>query len=83
MSRICSCSNNIEKGGLKKNYELISCLLVAEQNNKLLMNNYDSQPTETTSFPEVNVVFSNNNGRGRGRGRGHDRGKGKSNYTLP
>ena len=63
--------------------QLISCLLVVEQNNELLMKN-----DRATLFFEVNVVFSNNNGRGRGRGRGRghgrgrDHGKGRSNYTL-
>ena len=82
MSRICSCSSNIEKKGFKKYSELISCFLVAEQNNELLMKNHDSRLTGTTSFPEVNAVFSNNNGRGRGRGRSHNCGKGRSNYTF-
>ena len=73
--------------GFKKYSELISCLLVAEQNNELLMKNHESRPTGATPFPEANVVFLNNiNGRGRGRGRnrgrGRDRGRGRSNYTL-
>ena len=73
--------------GFKKYSELISCLLVAEQNNELLMKNHESRPTGATPFPEANVVFLNNiNGRGRGRGRnrgrGRDRGRGISNYTL-
>ena len=36
MPRICFCNNNIERG-FKKYSELISCLIVAEQNNELLM----------------------------------------------
>jgi hypothetical protein len=36
MPRICFCNNNIEQG-FKKYSELISCLIVAEQNNELLM----------------------------------------------
>ena len=37
--------------------ELISCLLVAEQNNKLLMKNHQSCPTGSEPFPEVNVIL--------------------------
>uniref|UniRef100_A0A9I9EF19 Uncharacterized protein n=1 Tax=Cucumis melo TaxID=3656 RepID=A0A9I9EF19_CUCME len=44
------------KRGFKKYSELISCLLVAEQNNELLMKNHESRPTGATLFPEVNVV---------------------------
>ena len=35
----------------KKYYELISCLLVAEQNNELLMKNHQSCPIGTEPFP--------------------------------
>ncbi|XP_027099100.2 uncharacterized protein [Coffea arabica] len=71
--------------GFKKYSELITCLLLAEQNNELLWKNRESQPTDTSPFPEVNVTQSSNSrhsrgrghgrsrGRGRGRGRGHDR----------
>ncbi|XP_021769517.1 uncharacterized protein LOC110733739 [Chenopodium quinoa] len=37
--------------GFKKYSELISCLLVAEQNNELLMKNHESRPTGSTPFP--------------------------------
>jgi len=54
-------------------FELISCLLVAEQNNELLMKNHQSRPTSSTPFPEANgTSFCGNKGnhyRGRGRGR--------------
>jgi hypothetical protein len=64
---------------------LISCLLVAEQNNELLMKNHQSRPTSSspfseanaTSFPEANATsFKENRGRGRGRcpKRGRERG---------
>jgi hypothetical protein len=53
--------------------ELISCLLVAEQNNELLMKNHQSRPTSSTPFPEANgTSFHGNKGnhdRGCGRGR--------------
>ena len=50
--------------------ELISCLLVAEQNNELLMRNHQSRPTGIEPFPEVNAISSQNCGRGRGHGGG-------------
>lgn len=65
--------------------ELVSCLLVAEQNNELLMKNHGIRPTGSTVipetngtiWPEVNATFRKNNyGRGRGRGRG-PRGRGR------
>ena len=64
----------------KKYFELISCLLVAEQNNELLMKYHQSRPTGTEPFPEVNAILSQTNGRGRshGRGRGWGRGRGRN-----
>ncbi|XP_021741128.1 uncharacterized protein LOC110707404 [Chenopodium quinoa] len=75
--------------GFTKYSELISCLLVAEQNNELLMKNHGSRPTGSTPFPEANATShtgkeqkardhasSRGRGRGRGRRRGHDRGLG-------
>jgi len=41
--------------------ELISCLLVAEQNNELLMKNHQSRPTSSTPFPESNGTSFNGN----------------------
>ncbi|XP_024011242.1 uncharacterized protein LOC112086515 [Eutrema salsugineum] len=66
--------------------ELMQVLLVAEQNNQLVMLNYQTRPTGSSPFPEVNVASSSPNnrterGRGRGRnrypgrGRGHGRGR--------
>lgn len=74
--------------GITKYSELISVLLLAEQNNELLMKIHQARPTGSTPFPEVNVVTSNNykqnkhferrrgRGRGFGRGRGHAHGRG-------
>ncbi|KAJ0567535.1 putative transcription factor interactor and regulator CCHC(Zn) family [Helianthus annuus] len=56
--------------------ELISCLLVAEQNNKLLLQNHQSRSAGTSPFPEANVA-NYQSGRGRGRGRGPSRGRGR------
>ncbi|XP_073120827.1 uncharacterized protein [Henckelia pumila] len=65
--------------GFKKYSDLISCLLVAEQNNELLMKNHEIRPTGANPFPEVNVAMhdekmkQNRTGFGRGRGRGRGR----------
>ncbi|GJV20858.1 hypothetical protein Tco_1369878 [Tanacetum coccineum] len=68
--------------GFKKYYDLISCLLVAEQNNELLMINHESCPTRFAPLSEANMVaYNQSGGRGRGsergRGRGHGRGRGR------
>ena len=42
--------------GFKKYSQLISCLLVVEQNNELLMKNHEARPTGYAPFPEVNVT---------------------------
>ena len=47
-----------------KYYELISCLLVAKQNNELLLQNHQSRPTGFASIPEVNVASSSGRWRG-------------------
>ena len=52
--------------------ELISCLLVAEQNNELLMKNNQSCLSGYEPFPKVNAILSCNRGRGRGRGCGQN-----------
>ncbi|XP_075076447.1 uncharacterized protein LOC142163092 [Nicotiana tabacum] len=41
--------------GFKKYSELISCLLVAEQHNAILMKNHEARPTGSTLFPEANL----------------------------
>ncbi|KAK9682791.1 hypothetical protein RND81_10G096500 [Saponaria officinalis] len=50
----------------KTYFELISCLLVAEQNNELLMQNHQTHPTGSSPIPEVNVVVSNRGGKRHG-----------------
>ncbi|XP_070662202.1 uncharacterized protein [Malus domestica] len=37
-------------------WKLISVLLVAKQNNELLLKNHQSQPTGSAPFPEVNAA---------------------------
>ncbi|KAJ0432107.1 putative transcription factor interactor and regulator CCHC(Zn) family [Helianthus annuus] len=80
--------------GFTKYSELISCLLVAEQNNELLMKNHETRPVGATPIPEANVATYNGQsesygrgrgyhrgrGRGHGRGRGQGRGRGRGNY---
>jgi hypothetical protein len=79
--------------GFKKYSDLISCLLVAEQNNELLMKNHNSRPVGSQPISEVNSTHSGGNfnrrgkrpsngrGRGRGRGRGHYNGQGRGNQN--
>ncbi|RYE16112.1 MAG: hypothetical protein EOP45_18075, partial [Sphingobacteriaceae bacterium] len=77
--------------GFTKYSELITCLLIAEKNNELLIKNHQSRSTGSKELPEVNAVNSEEpeqrnyipgrgrgrgHGRGRGRGRGHGRGRG-------
>ncbi|XP_021769891.1 uncharacterized protein LOC110734153 [Chenopodium quinoa] len=73
--------------GLTKYSELKSCLLVAKQNNELLMKNHELRPVGSTPFPEANVTthhgkeninrdYSSSSGRGRGRGRGRGQWRG-------
>ncbi|XP_073154029.1 uncharacterized protein [Henckelia pumila] len=74
--------------GFKKYSELISCLLVAEQNNELLIKNHEIRPTGANPFSEVNAAmhdekmkqnntrFGRGRGSGRGRGRFHSYGRG-------
>ena len=78
--------------GFKKYSELVSCLLVAEQNNELLMKNHQARPVGSSPIPEANAMTLNDrwrgqcSGRGRGpnRGRGHGRGRGSynKNYSV-
>ncbi|XP_074353069.1 uncharacterized protein LOC141692223 [Apium graveolens] len=56
--------------------ELISVLLLVEQNNEILMKNHEARPTGSIPFPEANVVTSNEFGRRCGHGRGYGFGRG-------
>ncbi|KAL7585266.1 hypothetical protein Lser_V15G42697 [Lactuca serriola] len=40
-------------------FELNACLLVAEQNNELLMKNHESRPTGSVALPEENATNTN------------------------
>ncbi|XP_074346851.1 uncharacterized protein LOC141685658 [Apium graveolens] len=63
----------------QKYSKLISVLLLAEQNNELLIKIHQTRPTGSTPFSEVNVVTSNDLGPskqfGRGRGCGREFGR--------
>ena len=63
--------------GFKKYTELSSHLLVAEQNNDLLMKNHENRPTGSAPFPEVNDVHAHHARHGKGRGPGYSRGCGR------
>ncbi|TMW82038.1 hypothetical protein EJD97_006984, partial [Solanum chilense] len=60
---------------LRKSYELISHLLVAEQNNNLLMKNHENRFTISEPLPEVNEVNVHHARRGKGCGPNRDRGR--------
>ncbi|KAK5784818.1 hypothetical protein PVK06_039356 [Gossypium arboreum] len=64
--------------GFKMYSKLISCLLVAKQNNELLMKNHEIRPIGSAPFLEVNVVVHNNYENEKYRGCSHDRGRGRS-----
>ncbi|XP_021820567.1 uncharacterized protein LOC110762270 [Prunus avium] len=66
--------------GFTKYSELVSCLLLAEQNNELLLKNHQSRPTNSASLPEINtasreVNATSSRGSIHRRGRGGKRGR--------
>ncbi|XP_026383347.1 uncharacterized protein LOC113278824 [Papaver somniferum] len=64
----------------KKYSELISCLLVAEQNNELLLRNHESRPVGSVYVPEAHATTNSTNGNGRGNNKGKGkRGRGNKN----
>ena len=77
--------------GFKKYSELISYLLMAEQNNDLLLKNHENRPTGSEPQPEVNEAYAHHArrekgrgpNRGRGRGRGHGRDYGQERNSIP
>ncbi|XP_057250733.1 uncharacterized protein LOC104893872 [Beta vulgaris subsp. vulgaris] len=88
-------SKQYREKGFQKYSELISCLLVAEQNDELLLKNHELRPTGSAPFPEANAashdgkIIHNKDhassrgqgrGRGRGRGRGYKRTRGRGGY---
>ncbi|KAK4720242.1 hypothetical protein R3W88_018580 [Solanum pinnatisectum] len=73
-----------EKGFLKYS-ELISCLLVAEQHNDLLMKNHEARPAGSAPFSEAHRVETHSQSEIRQNNRGYDNvcghGKGKRRYN--
>ncbi|XP_026432321.1 uncharacterized protein LOC113329693 [Papaver somniferum] len=74
----------------KKYSELISCLLVAEQNNELLLRNHESRLVGSVSVPESHATTSSTNGNARGnnkgkgkRGRGNKKNQDKNSGFKP
>ncbi|XP_075092483.1 uncharacterized protein LOC142172709 [Nicotiana tabacum] len=68
--------------GFKKYSELISCLLVAEQHNTLLLKNHEARPTRSAPLPEANMTTRrdksgkrHNNNHGHMNVHGHGNGK--------
>ncbi|XP_019230746.1 PREDICTED: uncharacterized protein LOC109211653 [Nicotiana attenuata] len=68
--------------GFKKYSESISCLLVAEQHNTLLLKNHEARPTGTAPLPEANMAARRdksekrqNNNHGHMNVCGHSNGK--------
>ncbi|XP_015068837.1 uncharacterized protein LOC107013440 [Solanum pennellii] len=63
--------------------ELISCLLVAEQHNALLMKNHEARPTGATPLPEVNVVGARDQSeKGNKSGASFSNARAESHMTL-
>ncbi|XP_034203909.1 uncharacterized protein LOC117618453 [Prunus dulcis] len=58
----------------KKYSELVSCLLLAEQNNELLLKNHQPRPTGSAPLPEINAASQEVNGTSS-RGNIHKRGR--------
>ena len=72
--------------GFQKYSKLISCLLVAEQHNALLMKNHEARPTGAAPLPEANVVEARDQSEvkiddHRGYNNARGRGKDKRRYT--
>ncbi|XP_050133096.1 uncharacterized protein LOC126609137 [Malus sylvestris] len=66
--------------GFTEYNQLISALLVVEQNNELLMKNHQSRPTGSAPFPKVNVASlemntTSSGGDNHKQRRGHKRGR--------
>ncbi|XP_022569071.1 uncharacterized protein LOC111211991 [Brassica napus] len=88
---MCCCSSSIERG-FATYTGLISCLLLAEANNELLMKNSEMRPPGSAPLPEAHKVEKKdpkesnhvyNERRTHGRGRGGYKGRGgRDNYTY-
>ncbi|KAK9734394.1 hypothetical protein RND81_04G136600 [Saponaria officinalis] len=78
-------SQQYRQRGFKKYSELTSCLLVAEQNNEILLKNHQSRPTGSDPFPEANAIKYDYKDKGpdhaSSRGRGGRGGQFKRSYS--
>ena len=54
--------------GFKKYSELVSCLLIGEQNNELLMKNHQARPVGSSPIPEANAMTLNDRWRSQHSG---------------
>ncbi|XP_015054891.1 uncharacterized protein LOC107001297 [Solanum pennellii] len=67
----------------QKYFELISCLLVAEQHNALLMKNHEVRPTGAAPLPEANVVEARDQSeKGNKSGASSSNARAESHMTL-
>ncbi|KAK9666795.1 hypothetical protein RND81_14G211800 [Saponaria officinalis] len=77
-------SQQYRQRGIKKYSELTSCLLVAEQNNEILLKNHQSRLTGSDPFPKANAIKYDHKDKGpdhassRGRGHGYRGGRGNN-----
>ncbi|TMW95473.1 hypothetical protein EJD97_008777 [Solanum chilense] len=60
------------KSSFQKYSELISCLLVAEQHNDLLMKNHEARPAGRSPLPEAHKVDAHDQSEIRQNNRAHD-----------
>ncbi|XP_069147659.1 uncharacterized protein [Solanum lycopersicum] len=85
--KLCGETQQYREKGFKKYFELISHLLVAEQNNDLLLKNHENRPTGSEPLPEVNEAYAHHARRGKGRGPNHgcERGRdyGQERNSIP
>ncbi|XP_013751946.1 uncharacterized protein LOC125591939 [Brassica napus] len=79
-----------ERGFASYTY-LISCLLLAEANNELLMKNSEMRPIGTAALPEANEAEKkdpkecnhvHDDKRSHGKGRSRNKGRGRDNYSY-
>ncbi|XP_015068722.1 uncharacterized protein LOC107013288 [Solanum pennellii] len=71
------------KKGFQKYSELISCLLVAEQHNVLLMKNHEARPTGAAPLPEANVLETRDQSeKGNKSGASSSNARAESHMTL-
>ncbi|XP_074278540.1 uncharacterized protein LOC141602127 [Silene latifolia] len=78
----------IRQSKIEKFTDLIAILLVAEQNDNVLLKNDNLRPSGSIAIPEANFVARSGRGhrinkRGRGRGRGSGLSRGQNTFKKP